>query len=367
VAGYDQLICGIQPMMICNPNGGGSFNVAGNEGRGLFLKIPEGAGGKAKDDFISGEFGFLEVGSEKSNEIICAALGSTNPSPICLGTELNGKPGNVTPLGHCINARFNIYNDSSWTSGWRTNLEFQPDVNTVKGLIHDASAACDYNPVAGGGGGSSAWERPEQVGQPLYEGPNVSIDLDLLETMSYPRDTCAYNEGGCDLNASDLSGQTQVGDGVWDIDGYAYVQHGGMTGANLASAVVTGGYDKSPTNSGSGTDNISRKEVYDWEVGTGSLPTAADSDPMTPSACWAGGALDYVGSRRVITVAVIDCDASPNNKKGLIAAKPHSAIDIFLTEPVGAVSPNDVYAEIVGPAGNQNLTTTATNRVVLYE
>ena len=68
-----------------------------------------------------------------------------------------------------------------------------------------------------------------------------------------------------------------------------------------------------------------------------------------------------------MTVAVIDCPLADPNKQNLPQSEPTGAMDIFLVEPVGGFEENNFYAEIVGPAGNQNLTVTASNRVVLYE
>jgi hypothetical protein len=198
--------------------------------------------------------------------------------------------------------------------------------------------------------------------------------------MAYPRDNCAYASGGgaCDLD----NGGTQVGNGLWDIESYTRVEHPGPAFANgapdLIAAVVAGGFDNPPLNSAAtdpdGYGNITRKEVYDWEVGTAPPttmhPTSDDADYTTGSGCWSGGALPvggFVGSRRIMTVAVVDCPDAAPNMKDLPLSEPNGAIDIMFLEPIGGYTENNFYAEIVGPAGSENLSVIAEERVILYE
>jgi hypothetical protein len=240
----------------------------------------------------------------------------------------------------------------------------------LKGLMHDGGPNCNSNPVGIGGG---AWKRPrDEAAENHFTGPGHDLGLFPLVRMAYPRDNCAYASGGgaCDFD----NGGTQVGDGLWDIETYAFVEHSGMTGAGLIAAIVAGGFDKAPLNPPGTFLNITRKEVYDWEVGTAPPPTmypnSDDADYTTGSGCWSGGALPvggFVGSRRIISVAVIDCPDAAPNMKNLPQSEPNGAIDIMFLEPIGGYSENNLYAEIVGPAGSENLSVVAEERVILYE
>ena len=233
-----------------------------------------------------------------------------------------------------------------------------------------------------------------------------------IETMGYPRDYCAYLseaqaatfnttpptssiEDGYPLLGGPqsciyappaslkgiLADRDQVGTGEWDIDTYLAVHHPTVTEAMLLDS---GGlyYADLPNVTGNatvdtvqGTDGfISRWEMYQWEMSNytnavnnnmpeGNLPLGnpGESDPGAPY-CYKDTSGGYnpllpegtaVGKldRRVMVLAVVNCVDVKGGRSVIERVKPHGAIAVFMTEPMGAFDSGAMYGEYVDPLG----------------
>ncbi len=129
------------------------------------------------------------------------------------------------------------------------------------------------------------------------------------------------------------------------------------------------------TDTVTGTDGIiSRWEVYQWEMSDylnpvvnnmpeGNLPVGApgESDPGMPM-CYMDTSGGYnpllpegvaVGEldRRIMVMAVVNCADVKGGRRVIERVKPHGAIAVFLTEPMGAFDSGAMYAEYVDPLG----------------
>jgi hypothetical protein len=150
--------------------------------------------------------------------------------------------------------------------------------------------------------------------------------------MGFPRDSCAYAGGACDVDASG----SHFGDGAWDVDTYMAVNHAGV-----AYNPIPAGWDLN------GDGQLSRYEVYQWEL-TEYANNVSANENAAPI-CHASPAPTNP-DRRVITVAVVNCTGIT----GTETVTPIEWVELFLTEPMGVFNGNnDLYGEIIGPGQDQ--------------
>ena len=311
VAGLDTARCKVPPIMICNPNEPGPFDVMGHIADGITLKESTGGG------LAPGNFGLLALyGKVLSTNETRDAWARTNPLTQCFGEEVTTKPGQATAISQGLNMRFDIYFQGTHKvpageSPVQSNPFYVPSMNNVKGLLR-SSSNCSYQHPQG-------WNDAAQK----YTGPGGPPPT----SMGFPRDDCAYNGDWCDT----YNGGTNFGDGVWDIATYFTTNHPGV-----APSVVPDLYP----NDG----HISRYEVYRWELQP-PPPTLAEGEPEPNPVCHSSP-YQTNPDRRAITVAVLDC----SGVKGTMNVTPVAWVDLFLTEPMGVFNGNnDLYGEIIGP------------------
>lgn len=262
----------------------------------------------------------------------------------------------------------------------------------------------------------------------------VDLAADPIVTMGFPRDYCAYlseaqaaafnttpptssiEDGYPLLGAAQdcifappaslkdvLADRDQVGTGEWDIDTYLEVHHPGVTEGDLLDSAdpdyadLPNVFGDTSDGTVTGTDGfISRWEVYQWEMSNylnaannnmpeGNLPVGdpGESDPGTPM-CYMDTSGGYtpllpeaaaVGKldRRIMVMAVVNCADVKAGRTTIERVKPHGAIAVFMTEPMGAFDSGAMYGEYVDPKGlvgagtEEELPTLVREHIVLIE
>jgi len=163
-----------------------------------------------------------------------------------------------------------------------------------------------------------------------------------------PRDAC-FDNGTC----SSLNGN--MGNGNWDFLSYMKINHNYMSPITIAGTTYHLNY-----NSGSVTpSNLpTRFEMYRWEIDNNCVPGALTygRNAKTPeeglATCHSTGA--YVGDvdRRVMTVAILNCDELSMNfnmhQDSREKVPAEAFIDVFITEPMGRGNSGGFYGEMVG-------------------
>ncbi len=321
--------CKIPPILICNPEAPGDFDVAGRIGYGITLKSSTGG------SLAAGNFGLLGLPTDTksllSTSQVRDAFARITPMVQCFGDYVTSKPGQATSVAKGINMRFDIFPNSTHQVPTgeppvMDNANYMPGMNNVKGLKKDG-AACSLN--------KQGWNKTDQP----YEGAPPS------DAMGFPRDACAYGGGTCDTYA----GGEHIGDGKWDIDTYMAVNHPTLTAPYNAVAELDG------------TTGKSRFEVYQWELSDVANNLSEAPPEIAETVCHNLPPAQVSPDRRVMTIAVVDC----SELKGTTYVKPNAWIDVFLTEPMGVYDGNnDLYAEVVGRANRNSGTIKQVVRLV---
>ncbi len=364
MAGLGAAYCRVPPLFVCRPADDDM-----SPGRGIWLK------GKNNGDTTSwtdGDFGLLALpqfdgNSSLSAQLITDALGRVNPIAQCFGDEgVETKPGQTTSIANGINMRFNIYPTGNHQvppgePPVQQNWQYHPSRDTVKGLRKNGGQ-CSIS--------VNGWGKPANV---FVDPSTPPADIDA---MGFPRDSCAYSGGTCDVP----NGGSRYGDGVWAIDTYLWVNHenlinttyGGDVGA-LKTAIradaQSQGYEVTDP-----SGLLSRWEVYQWETMNDLVPSGAgmpepNADTVQDPTCYnfnadnnaLSGPDPTAKDRRLLTVAVVDCDGPPPLGGGQISVEAWRIdyYDLFITEPVGVWgTPADnksIYVEIVGPSSDAGL------------
>ncbi|MFN5085103.1 MAG: pilus assembly protein TadG-related protein [Novosphingobium sp.] len=341
VAGLGSSICKIPPLMICNPNESSSLNFPLPSDRGKGVKLEAGGG---SGTWGPGNYGYLDFGSGAKD--LQEALGANSSVDNCLDqSAISTKPGNTASATVALNTRFDIYDNG--LTGYCTGTTCSPALNTRKDLIRkvwDPKDSCGV----GNGWGTDPWMLPARQ--------YVGLTSPVPENMGLPRDVChaVSSNGTC-------SGG-RFGNGDWHRQLYFNVNHGG-----LAASVVQ-------TWAGRATlAELSRYDVYKWEMATaGRLDprVVANRKRLSAQGKEIGPLVDYysysapkcaagVGEsstqkdRRVLTVAVVNCQANSVQGSTSLSGKIIGWADFFLVEPSinrTYTNKDQIYAEVIGPA-----------------
>ena len=369
VAGIESSICNVAPLLVCTPSD--DFPTDADTGKGIILKT---AGGNS---WAPGNYGFLDFGN--GNTAVLNAL---------LGNGLNGcqnqddnqtEPGNKNATD-AINTRMDVYagrNRSDASNCVPSTGVACPAQNTRKDMvmtmtyaIEQAAAAAAPLPATVPVCGTAATGN----GNPNPSIAYAAAFAQNKDARQFGRDTCHYN-GTCPT----LGGAQNFGNAAWDRTGYLAANHPGITAGAVATAV--GG--------GATATNLTRYQVYNWEIanlGSGKLDPVQAGTMAAPSVQTKGAKKTYtftkqcafnkpkfatpaattVKDRRILPIVAANC----TNLRGKGAAFEDYVIlrvfDIFLTEPslqrsaaatgiAGAtVDPatddKEIYGEIIGPA-----------------
>ena len=363
VAGLGSAICKVPPLMMCNPQETPTqkdFSLTGYVGRGLDLV----QGGSNKDGTYDaskawgpGDFGYLQVtGPGGSN--LEYALGANNPPGDCFATDgVTTEPGEKTSVVNAINTRFDIYQNGLIKDC--TGTSCSPSINTVKDVVHSEITSGGGKGKGGGGGsapncgyqtGTDAWQLPSVEYLPDSSGSQPA-SLGNPTNMGLPEDIChAKSPQTC-------SGG-RIGDGNWDRTLYFKVNYPAI-GANWQtnSSLTTWAAANGVTD----IANITRYQVYKWEIDTGQLAarlaySTSGKGPKTdyysyPGPQCAAGITpsETQPDRRLTSVAVVNCqeEGLKGKSTGVNVVK---WVEVFFVEPSlkrTRTDAGDVYVEIV--------------------
>ncbi|MEE9249823.1 MAG: Tad domain-containing protein, partial [Alphaproteobacteria bacterium] len=362
-------------------------------------------------------------------------LASVSMQKKCTGNWVQTEPGDMISLGKWINVRFDMYwrdaerNDENYQPAGNTikDLVLRGDWNTGE--------TCAYNVVSGRPTGSSDWVLPpnpyDGPGHHIDDGTSL-VDLDPgtgnpIDTMGYPRDYCAYlseaqaatfnttppipslEDGYPLLGAPQdcifappaslkgvLADRDQVGTGQWDIETYLEVHHPLVTELDLLNsggeyyADLPNVFGNATINTTEGKDGfISRWEMYQWEMSkyvddlANNMPEGGSGDEGEPI-CYKDTSGGYepllpedsaVGKldRRIMVLAIVNCADVGGGRNVIERVKPHGAIAVFMTEPMGGFDSGAMYGEYVDPLGlvgagtEDDLPTLVREHIVLIE
>jgi hypothetical protein len=307
VAGFDQVVCGATPMFVCNP-----YEVAGmtydQATRALQAAIGDPAVrrrlirlrqyGRELDPYVAGDYGFLDSATIAADtNALVEALGRVRPAACFAQSSVNLRAGYVTTAREGFNVRFDIYEGAM--ANRNQDADVRPAENVRKGYV---GGGCHPLPA-------DSWP----IGQPPNQATGMPLD------QAYP-----YVNG-------------QMGNGEWDFDTYWQVNHG-------ADARTPPSLNGSPAGN---SNPPSRYAVYRYEIEQGIIGDRSPGGETGAPTCYAGGALADRPDRRLLTAAVINCQALalPGGAQANVPAAAFAKL--FLTLPL-ARAQTDLYVEIVG-------------------
>jgi Flp pilus assembly protein TadG len=153
VAGCNQIVCRVPPMMICNPaeaagGAGAQFDISAWRGRQVILMHQ----GGMNSSWAPGNFGYLQVSAPGANALR-DALASVNGANDCYGADVTTEPGAKTGARAALNVRFGIYQNPGFGGGAGNDALFAPDINV-------RTMPRDLPPYSGPNGrfGSGHWD-----------------------------------------------------------------------------------------------------------------------------------------------------------------------------------------------------------------
>ena len=310
VAGFDQVVCRITPLFVCNPYevpGMGyeqattalEQSVDDPDVRRRLIRLRQ--YGNSLEPYVPGDYGFLlppSLGSEPSD--LMDALAQVRPGVCFLQRGVNFRPGFEATVGEAMNVRFDIYERSM--VGYRNDINYPPAQNVRKGYVGGGAGSCTSNPA-------NNWP----IGSPPQQATGLPLDR-----------TWPYMDG-------------RMGQGNWDFETYWQVNHG-ADGRTV------------PTINGSLASNAnppSRYSVYRYEIEQGIVSDRSPSGETGAPACYTGGAISDLPDRRILHAAIINCLSLG------LAGSAQSDVPVaafgkfFLTLPLQR-SQTDLYVEAVG-------------------
>lgn len=365
VAALGSAMCRVPPLMMCNPS-----EPEGNTNPDFDFNPPEGAGLRLVIDRpdAPGNFGFLRIDDAGAREV-AVQIGYDNPPTGCINTTgVDTQPGDMQAVRAALNTRFDISENGNMTCPGGGVCS--SSINARKDLVRAPADECNLS--------GSGWREVQSPLQP-YRATNATplsdsnpmiadnpdtADVDekkiYPDAMGYPRDLCHVMSvsGQC----AAVTGNSIVGDGIWDIDAYFAVNYPSWAWRQWMNEVDD---ENGVLLAATAADipTVSRYDVYKWEIRT--YPTAA------PRPIGTSGVNSYaapvcrgsvtptptVADRRRVSVAVINCEAEDlrGQRDNVRVIK---WLDVFLLEPSVARGngPNqrttngDVYVEVIDVA-----------------
>ena len=346
-AGMGSAICGVEPLMICNPdepNGNNDlnypFDIAGREGIGIELVDDE--------QDVPGNFGFLESGLGGASGLL-KVLSYNEPPSNCLPVSgVETKPGFNASVMDGLNTRFDIVSSNDCPGGGPCSAS----LNSRKDLVRHNS--CN-------------WEEPHAnaadqatTAPPRYRPtvPNQELDPSITPRfMGHPRDICHASGENADCGIGN-----RLGNGWWDRGAYFRSNHPGLDWVNEPGLGA----------------NVTRYQTYLWEAEdvearlkppkitlVGNPEKNAYSTPVAGK-CHAPGLAPVPNGpdRRLVSAAVLNCKAIGVHGRQT-QAPVLKWVNLFLVEPawnrfrcedndqasgcnVKYTDKREVYVELVG-------------------
>jgi hypothetical protein len=358
VAGFNSFTCKIPPLMICNPWEGSSktFTELNNELRGVTLLAKTKEGGV--DSWDSGVMGLLDPpptcieddgvncldwDTSTNNGTKQVALGLARvPEEFCFpNAPISPRTGQASAMRTGVNTWFDIYENPFFGSNkYRTDPDFRPARNVTKGYITEW-VTTDILDADGNVIGTSTSCESTPVDDPTI-------------TMGLPPDSC-FGTGPDNLDFSNpvpcsttskgpVGSEARIGDGNWNLAAYWSVNHPQWISANPTKPY--------PDELAGAT----RFEVYRYEINNGMIPNkdnlstpAVEGENGNPI-CYGGGVVpNDVPDRRVLSVAVINCEAEGitgnsadvENRGNVIFA------DLFVLRPIRGGDDGNIWLEFI--------------------
>lgn len=335
-AGLGSAICKVPPVMICNPLEGSdnAFTTANYVGKGLRLVANDGGGA------VPGNFGYLESNAGNGAQATAQTLGRDNIPGDCIAADgVTTKPGVQVSVLDALNTRFDIYDNGLNQACGGTGALCSASRNVRKDVMHRGNSnSCGFSTGNGGNG----WKIPPNPYLPTSTTvPLTAAQGNALSPMGYPRDMChAISQTGSCSNG-------RIGTGNWDFMAYFRSNSASYPGVPTNSDMISWFGSATPT----------RYAVYKYEMANaatrlGSQSSGAFTAYGSPYCSPNAGVTPTttVPDRRVLTVAVINCNAEgvSGRTAGVTVTR---WIDMFLVEPSlprARTEKSDVYGEIIG-------------------
>jgi hypothetical protein len=309
VAGFDEVVCEMTPMFVCNPFeiGGMSYYqaaaslqyaVADPAIRRRLIELRQ----NENRPYRPGDYGFLDspmIGSDP--EAFIDTVARARPGACFRHGTIGIRRGVPGAVRDAFNVRFDIYAGAMTAN--RNDSNYRPAENVRKGFV-------------GSGRGENQCTAQPATNWPIGSPPNQATGLPL--DRSWP-----YMEGG-------------MGNGTWDFDTYWQVNHGS---AGRPSPTIDGG----PVNN---ANLVSRYSIYRYEIEQGYLDDRSPGGETGGPACYGGGVLSDAPDRRVIHAAIVNCLSSNlDEQSSVVRVVAFGKFFMTLPIPRGA---SDMYVEMVG-------------------
>jgi Flp pilus assembly protein TadG len=309
VAGFDQVVCGVTPIYVCNPyeTAGMTYGEAtqalqyaaanpSDQGRLMRLHQYNGNAPYAAEDY-----GFLNSPTLGSDEMsLIDSIAVVRPAACFLQRGVNLRPGLVRSAREGFNVRFDIYEGAM--SAKYNDSNYRPAQNVRKGYV-----------VASGDENQNACAARRGTNWPIGSPPNQVTGLPLDRT--WPIDS--------------------MGEGNWDFDTYWQVNHGDSG---------------PPPNLNGGTasndDVPSRYRVYRYEIEQGHVADVSLGGESGAPACY-NGDLSGTPDRRILHAAIVNCQSLQLEGEVQFKVPVAAFAKFFLTLPLER-SQTDLYVEMVG-------------------
>src|SRR5262245_32267098 len=273
VAGFDQVVCGVTPLYVCNPyeTPGMTYDeatealqhaAANPTDQGRLIRLRQ-YGGNAP--YAATDYGFLSSPTLGSDEMsLIDSLAVVRPAACFLQRGVNFRPGLVRSVREGFNVRFDIYEGAM--SGKYNDSNYRPAQNVRKGYV-----------VARGNENQNACATRPGANWPIGSPPDQVTGLPLDRTWP-------------DLGS--------MGKGNWDFDRYWQVNHGdsgppsNFNGGPASNAAVP-----------------SRYRVYRYEIEQGQVADVSLGGESGAPACYRGGDLSGTSDRRILHAAIVNCQS----------------------------------------------------------
>ena len=370
VAGYKTSYCKMPPLMICNPWEGDPTMVTRKDindkmgGVTLLAKTKEGG----VDAWDSGVMGLLDpppyydeetktwdTSTNTGAKQVALALAKV-PQDFCYPeTPISIRTGQADAMRGAINVFFDIYENPFFGAGnVRSDPDFRPAANVTKGYISEIVEVYQTDPDTG------AVILDPITGEPIVIGTDCqsTYSEDQTLAMGMPPDTCFVdttspdymdfkNPSACASGLGPTGSEARIGDGVWNFSnpgdptapGYWEVNHPGV----LAPLAPMDGWP-------SGKTDPTRYDIYLYELAnaipdnSANTPAGEDGNPM----CYTGGgSLTGAPDRRLLNVALINCEAEGVAGNSVPESEAVFMAQVFVIRPVRGGSDSNIWLEFV--------------------
>ena len=318
IAGYDQVVCNLSPLYVCNPfeTSGMSYyqatqalvaaDAAGAGQHRLirltgsqFASVGGTAYGPGSIGYVAPATGFLPAGAcgPGAGGGIPQALASTRVRACFRLSGVNLLASDDQPAMDALNTRFDLY-----ANGFNSCRIYAPDQNVRKGFLAVGNADwCHATPA------TTNWPMPS----PSAAG--LPVDQNMIRA-----------NGTLDPNVS-------VGNGSWNCVAYWSVAHFSGPGRNAPPPGCTA------------AASISRYQVYQYEMNF--LDDRSRSGETGGPQCAPPGETN----RRLVNAAIINCGSTPAPMHGEARRVPVAGFgQFFLVLPAQPSAGETPYAEFLG-------------------